>query len=105
MAVGSPMTTKTLRTPSACEAKQVALNTQQVAAAGREVEHGLNANFLLDDVANRPGAHAHARHRAVGHIDHICPGFSQETCPGFQFMGREAARRIHFDGNDEFFLG
>ena len=51
--------------------QQVALNAQQVAAAGGEVQNGFDICFALDETAYRPGAHAHARHRAVSNVDHI----------------------------------
>ena len=62
--------------------QQVALHAQQVAPAGGEMQDGFNAHSALDQVADRPGAHAHARHGAVGHVDHIRAGFGQQAGAG-----------------------
>ena len=82
--------------------QQVALDTQQVAPTCREMQGGFHANLMLDDIADRPGRHAHARHGTIGHIDHIRAGFLEQGSPGDEFMGGEAARRVHFGGNDKF---
>ena len=89
--------------------QQVALDTQQIPPTCREVQGGFHADLTLDDIADRPGRHAHARHGTIGHIDHIRAGFLEQGSPGNEFMGGETARRVHFGGNDKFpfrqFLG
>ena len=85
--------------------QQVALNAQDVASAGGEVQGGLDPGFALNEVADRPRTHAHARHGAVGHIDHVRAGFGQHASPGQEFLGSQSARWIHLDGGDKFPLG
>ncbi len=85
--------------------QQVALDAQQVAAPGGKMQRGLNPHLALDHIADRPGGHAHVRHRAVSHVDHIRAGLLEQGSPGDEFMGGEAARRIHLGGNDKFAFG
>ena len=58
--------------------QQVALHAQQVAPARGEMKRRLHPHLVLDHIAHRPGRHAHARHRAVSHIDHIRAGILKE---------------------------
>ncbi len=82
--------------------QQVALDAQQVATAGGEMQGHVHAHLALDHVTHRPGRHPHARHGTVGHVDHIRSGFGKHGCPGNDFVRRQAARRVHFNGNDKF---
>ncbi len=85
--------------------QQVALDAQQVAPAGGEVQRRSRRRpAALDQLAHRPGAHAHARHRAVGDVDHVRAGFRQQAGAGQELVGGETARRVHLDGDDELAL-
>ena len=53
----------------------------------------------MEQRADGPGAHAHARHGRVGHVDHVGPGFSQQRGSGDEFVGGKPTRRIHLHGN------
>src|SRR5688572_7599832 len=51
--------------------QQVSLHAQEVASTCGEVECRFDAHFALDYIADRPGRHAHTRHRRVSNVDHI----------------------------------
>ena len=52
-------------------AEQFALDTENIAVAAAEVEHGFDARLALDQLAGDLGAHAGAGARTVGHVDGI----------------------------------
>ena len=56
-------------------------------------------------MADGPGAHAHARGRAVGHVDDVGAGFLQSARGVEQVLRRVAARWRHLDADDEFAAG
>ena len=81
--------------------QQIALHAQQVAPAGGEVQRGLHPHLALHQVAHRPGAHAHARHWAVGYVDHIRPGLGQQAGARQQLVGGKTTRRVHLNRRHE----
>ena len=90
-----PITTKILRTPMAWAASRSPCRRSRLRPAGGEVQGGLDPDIVLKQVADRPGAHPHAGHWAVGDIDHISADFVQQAGPGEELVGGEAARRVH----------
>ena len=82
-------------------AEQIALEPQQVAPSRREVQHGLDAGFLVDRAAGRPGAHAHLRHRRIGDVDHVGARLAQGDRGGHQSGDAGRPRRLHLDRDHE----
>ena len=90
-----------LRTPEAVRAQQFALDAENIAVAAAEVEDGLDAGLLLNQLAGDLRAHTGAGARTVGNVDAI------DAVVGAQFRacdfarGVDTARRQNLDEGDE----
>jgi hypothetical protein len=72
---GSPVTTSRLRNPIAEAPSRVAQHPEQVAVAARVVDHGLDADLLLDEQRRHQRAHAALRARPSGTFTASTPAF------------------------------
>ncbi len=89
--------------------EQIALHPQQVAPPRGKVQNRFDADLILNQMTHCPGAHAHPRHGAVGHVHHIRAGLGQQRRAGQQFVSRKSFGRVHLHADNEFvgrnFLG